>query len=160
MTDVQGHSTLYERDFYLWTREQARLLREAAAARINTPFDLANLAEEIESLGRSDRRAVVSRLARIIEHVLKLQHSPTQIPRRGWRVSVQKQRVKLRQTFKESPSLLADLQELAGMAYEVGRLQALHGLIDEVAEETLPTESPYSAEQLLDPDWFPPEQDG
>ncbi|HEX6141522.1 MAG TPA: DUF29 domain-containing protein [Geminicoccaceae bacterium] len=159
MTDLLDRPSLYERDFYLWTREQARLLREAAAQRMNTPFDLLNLAEEIESLGRSDRRAVVSRLARIIEHALKLDHSPAGPPRRGWKVSIQKQRVQLRRAFAESPSLRGELSELAEEAYEIGRLQAFEGMIDEVDEDELPRANPYRLDDLLDPDWFPDEPD-
>jgi len=155
MTDLLDRPPLYERDFYAWTREQARLLREAAAQRVNTPFDLENLAEEIESLGRSDRRAVISRLARIIEHALKLEHSPAQQPRRGWKLSIRKQRVELRQAFAESPSLRGELPELAEQAYELGRLRAFEGMIDEIEEDELPTASPYQPEDLLDPDWFP-----
>lgn len=157
MTDLLDRPSLYDRDYYQWTREQARLLREAAAARMNTPFDLLNLAEEIESLGRSDRRTVVSRLARIIEHVMKLDHSPAEQPRRGWKVSIQKQRIKLGQLFAESPSLRTDLPNLSEQAFEIGRLQALEGMIDEVDEDDLPRTNPYRLDDLLDPQWFPEE---
>ena len=63
---------LYERDFCHWTAEQAAALRAAAARRLDLALDFENLAEEIESLGRSDRRALVSHIKRVIEHLLKL----------------------------------------------------------------------------------------
>ena len=63
---------LYRSDYYAWTRQQADELRRLRVARLNTPLDLANLAEEIESLGRSDLRRVKSQLRRIMEHLLKL----------------------------------------------------------------------------------------
>ena len=157
MTEALNRPSLYQRDFYLWTREQARLLREAAAARMNTPFDLENLAEEIESLGRSDRRAAISRLARIIDHALKLEHSPAEQPRRGRQISIRKQRVKLRQVFADSPSLRADLAALVEVALEIGRLHALEGMMDEIDEDELPRVNPYRPEDLLDPDWLPDE---
>ena len=56
---------LYEQDFYRWTQEQARVLRDAARVGVNLPVDWENVAEEIESLGRSDRREITSRLATI-----------------------------------------------------------------------------------------------
>ena len=66
---------LYDHDFLLWTREQSKLLREAAERRVNFPLDWENLAEEIESLGKSLRSELRSRLRTIIEHLLKLEHS-------------------------------------------------------------------------------------
>ena len=82
----------YDDDFYAWTQEQARLLREAARERLNTPIDWDHVAEEIEDMGRNDRRAINSHLARIIEHLLKLEFSPASDPRSGWRKSVREQR--------------------------------------------------------------------
>src|SRR4051812_49650097 len=92
MTTELADPGLYERDFYLWTQRQAAELRHAAAQRTNLPLDLENLAEEVESLGKSDRRAVVSYLIKLIEHLLKLAYSPAQYPRSGWRKSVRKAR--------------------------------------------------------------------
>ena len=71
---------LYEQDFFRWTEEQARGLRAAAAMRLNAPLDWENLAEEIESLGRSDRRELASRVQTVIEHLMKLQPRLPPIP--------------------------------------------------------------------------------
>jgi Domain of unknown function DUF29 len=60
--------SLYQTDYYAWTKDQAAKLRALAAARVNSPLDLENLAEEIESLGRSDWRAARSQVQRVIEH--------------------------------------------------------------------------------------------
>jgi hypothetical protein len=62
--------SLYQSDYYAWTRQQAAELRKLAAARANTTLDLENLAEEVDSLGRSDLATVRSQLRRIIEHLL------------------------------------------------------------------------------------------
>lgn len=75
---------LYEEDFVRWTEQQSTALREAAGVGTNLPLDWENLAEEIESLGRSQRHEVRSRIAVIIEHLLKLEHSHAIDPRRGW----------------------------------------------------------------------------
>ena len=68
--------SLYQTDYYAWTRQQAAELRALAARRVDSKLDLENLAEEVESLGRSDLNTVRSQVRRIIEHLLKLEHSP------------------------------------------------------------------------------------
>ena len=65
----------YEADFVRWTEEQSRALREAAKIGTNLPLDWENLAEEVESLGRSQRRVLRSRIAVILEHLVKLERS-------------------------------------------------------------------------------------
>lgn len=75
--------TSYEEDIYAWSREQAALLRDMAARRVNTPLDLENLAEEIEALGRSELRACEGLTIRILAHLLKLAFSPAAAPRVG-----------------------------------------------------------------------------
>ena len=73
---MSGSATqLYERDFVRWTEEQSRALRDAAGIGTNLPLDWENLAEEIESLGQSQRHELRSRIAVILEHLLKLEHS-------------------------------------------------------------------------------------
>jgi hypothetical protein len=59
---------LYDRDFVLWTEQQAATPRRAKGS--NMPLDWENLAEEIESLGKSDRRALSSQIRRILHHLL------------------------------------------------------------------------------------------
>jgi Domain of unknown function DUF29 len=73
--DLSEPESLYDRDFFAWTQQQAALLRRAAAGEPSSDLDLQNLAEEIESLGKRDRRALPAQLARITEHLLKLQFS-------------------------------------------------------------------------------------
>jgi hypothetical protein len=79
---------LYRDDFYAWTREQAAALRRLADLRWNGPLDLLHLAEEVEDLGSEQQNAVMSQLERIIEHLLKLEHSRDAEPRRQWMIAV------------------------------------------------------------------------
>jgi uncharacterized protein DUF29 len=74
----------YDDDFYAWTQTQAAALR----AKDWAALDLEHLAEEIESLGQSDRYAIESQLERLLLHLLKLCHDPATRPRRGWRLTV------------------------------------------------------------------------
>ena len=79
-------TSLYDQDFVRWAEQQAIAIREAGSSGANLPIDWKNVAEEIESLGRSDRRELGSRIATIIEHLLKLQSSPAEgRAEAGWR---------------------------------------------------------------------------
>ncbi len=77
-----SHPTLYDHDFYAWSQEQAGLLRAGKLSEA----DIQHIAEEIESLGRSEKRELVSRLSILLMHLLKWQY---QAPRRGrsWRTA-------------------------------------------------------------------------
>jgi Domain of unknown function DUF29 len=80
--------SLYETDYYAWTKQQAAELRRLAAARANTTLDLENLAEEVESLGTIQLSGVKSQMRQVIEHLLKLEYSPGAEPRAGWRRTI------------------------------------------------------------------------
>jgi Domain of unknown function DUF29 len=77
---------LYEQDFFLWTKEQAAALRGAKNS--NLLLDWENLAEEIESLGKSDRRELTSQIRRILRHLIRLEASGAVQPRAGWRAAI------------------------------------------------------------------------
>ncbi|WP_448189054.1 DUF29 domain-containing protein [Azospirillum sp. sgz301742] len=144
----------YDEDYYAWTQEQARLLREAATTRINMPLDFENLAEEIESMGRSDARALSSALMRVIEHLLKLEHSTAADPRAGWRRSVVNHRIDAEEELETSPSLRGRID--LGRIHRNALRLAANGLeCDGVSAKALPPECPYTLDQILDHDWWP-----
>ncbi len=151
---------LYAQDFYRWTQEQARALRDAARAGANLPVDWENVAEEIESLGRSDRREIVSRLATVVEHLLKLEHSPAREPRAGWKDTVQRERLAIENLVAESPSLRPDLPSMAeaAMAGAVRLTARSLGYRGEhaAAQRIIQAGTPYTLDELLGDDWFPP----
>jgi hypothetical protein len=110
-----GKLISYGEDVYLWSVQQAAALREAAAAGSNLPVadlpvDWENVAEEIESVGRSELHALESALTRVIEHLLKLEYSPAVDPRAGWRTSVLKHRIRAVGELEDSPSLRGRLR--------------------------------------------------
>ena len=84
-------ATFYEADPYAWALVQADLLR---AGRFGD-LDLANLIDEVADLARSQRNAVFNNARIVIEHLLKLEHSPAADPRNGWRTSVREHRRRL-----------------------------------------------------------------
>ena len=80
-------SDLYERDYYAWVQDQVEALRERRIEDV----DWKNVAEEIEDLGKSEKRALRSLLVRLVEHLLKIEHAPVKVLSenlRGWQVSV------------------------------------------------------------------------
>jgi hypothetical protein len=98
-------SELYQNDFVRWSAEQARLLRGQAGGRLNEAPDWENLAEEIESLGLSQRHELSSRIATILEHLVKLAASPAHEPASGWVQTVVRERDQIEDLFDKSPSL-------------------------------------------------------
>ena len=153
--DLSDPGSLYDRDFFAWTRQQAELLRRAADGEPTSELDLQNLAEEIESLGRRDRRALISQIARITEHLLKLQYSRAEESRPGWESSVEVHRSKALRILADSPGLKAELETILSEGYEDGRRFAARSSRNELDPKTLPEVSPYSIDQILDRDWWP-----
>jgi hypothetical protein len=114
---------LYDTDFYTWTQTQAAAVR----AKDWAALDIENLAEEIESLGRSDRRAITHQLERLLLHLLKLVYQPQERARRGrsWRGSVRQARTAIADLVEESPSLHDLPAERLARAYARARMQAM-----------------------------------
>src|SRR4051794_23342164 len=107
---MKDPALLYDEDFVAWTEQQAEALRAAARGTSNQALDWENLAEEIESLGRSDKRELRSQIYRIIRHLLKLQFSPATDPRSGWRESIRDGRMQADFVLADSPSLKPQLE--------------------------------------------------
>src|SRR5215216_3513269 len=109
--DLTDLLSLYDEDFVSWTEQQAQALRSAARGSTNQPLDWENLAEEIESLGKSDRRELRSQIYRVVRHLAKLQFSAATDPRDGWRDSVTDGRKRAELILADSPSLKAQLDQ-------------------------------------------------
>ena len=119
---------LYEEDFYAWTRDQAKALRRLADERWNGPLDLLHLAEELEDLGSEQQWAVESQLERIIEHLLKLEHSPSAEPRRQWMISVVDARGEIERRM--SPTIRREVEPALPNRYRRVRRKAELALLD------------------------------
>ncbi|WP_420393540.1 DUF29 domain-containing protein [Acuticoccus sp.] len=139
----------YDVDFFLWTQEQAARLR----ARADATLDWANLAEEIEGLGKRDRREVDSRLEVLLLHLVKWQYQ-REARSAGWIGSIREQRRNIERIVEDSPSLRQRPSERLSRAYAVARSQAsiqmgLLGL------DQLPVECPFAIADVLRHDWLP-----
>ena len=148
-------SSCYGDDFYAWTRQQADNLRRARDSGSNLPLDWANLIEEVDSLGASERRELRSNLVRIVEHLAKLRYSPARWPRRGWMRTVQRHRDRIEPILTDSPSLRGDLAGQVADAWRIARRDATKGLQRHLENATLPEPCTFGVAQVLDPDWFP-----
>jgi hypothetical protein len=149
----------YDDDFYAWTQYQAEVLRSMPCD--DNRFDRENVAEQIEDLGKSERHAVESQITRVLEHFLKLTHSPADRPRYGWMRSIAEARRVLRQKMTATLRRHAEDEcaELYDDAREAARLSLLeHG--EEQAAAALPTVCPYTLDQVLDRTWYPDPPEG
>ena len=104
--------SLYDRDFFAWANEQAALLRAGCLA----AADIENIAEEIESMGRSEKRELLSRLAILLMHILKWQAQPM-LRGNSWRGTIKIQRREIARYLADNPSLTAKLPEVLSAAY-------------------------------------------
>jgi Domain of unknown function DUF29 len=137
----------YEQDFYAWTQEQAAALRDHKW----DTLDLANLAEEIESLGRRERYAIESHLQTLLTQLLKWHYDPALEPRRGWRITIRNARLNI---AKRARGRLQDYPALyLAEAYQHAREDAADET--DVPLMTFPESCPWSVEQVLDPDFWP-----
>ena len=138
----------YDDDFFAWTEEQARLLRAGELAEIDT----LNLAEEIESVGRSDRREIRSRLMVLLAHLLKWRFQPDERSA-SWLSTVREQRDQIESILEDSPSLRPVIAEALTRAYKRARTVAAEetGL----PETTFPADCPFTPEQILGSDILP-----
>jgi Domain of unknown function DUF29 len=138
----------YEEDFYAWTVEQGRLLRTGELSAV----DASNIAEEIESMGRSDRRELQSRLVVLIIHLLKWRFQPT-ARSSGWLGTIREQRLQIELILEDSPSLRPVVAQMMTRAYANGRVGAIEQ--SGLPEAEVPTTCPFTFEELLSESFLP-----
>src|SRR5579872_4889345 len=115
------HRAAYEKDFALWSAEQGELIRAGKLDKV----DLENVAEEIESLGRSDKREISSRLKVLLLHLLKWHFQPKQRDGNGsWQGTIREQRTRIALLLEESPSLRRQPALVLEREYRAARLDA------------------------------------
>ena len=145
------HLATYDSDFYLWLAGQAALIREGKFDKL----DIENVAEEIESLGRSDKRALGSQLRRLLMHLLKWQRQPGRRSQ-SWRNSINSARDELRVIVQDSPSLKPVLEASLAGEYLTARKRA----VDEtgLSGKNFPANCPYTLDDILSEDFWPEQQ--
>jgi hypothetical protein len=147
----------YDTDIARWSERQAALLwRRAVGEPVNDDeVDWPNIAEEIASVGRSERSALASHVGTVIGHLLKLQASPAVDPRAGWKETVLRIRAAIDESLEASPSLSPAIDTMITRALVQRRrlVAEVSALYDETPRVVLETIA-YSAERVLRP-WFP-----
>jgi uncharacterized protein DUF29 len=150
-------SDLYNTDVALWSEHQADLLRRRAAGQLVNDADLdwSNIAEEIEALGRSERSNLRSKITTVIEHLIKLQASPTADPRRGWKITIIRARGDIAELLNDSPSLRRFIPEMLAIQTQRARKEAMGWLAvyDEQPRVDIAGLT-FTEDQVLS-DWFP-----
>jgi hypothetical protein len=139
---------LYDRDFHAWAQEQASLLRSGRLSEA----DVNHIAEEIESMGKTEKRELVSRLTVLLLHLLKWRYQPE---RRGrsWEATIRVQRGLLADHLTDNPSLKAQLLEAIAAAYRYARIEA--GAETGLADDLLPETCEWRSEQIMATDFWP-----
>ncbi len=141
-------STLYEKDYYLWLKNTANLLREKNLAEL----DLPHLIEEIEDMGKREKRSLYSNLKILLMHLLKYRYQPKKRSH-SWRYTIEEHRQRIAEALSDSPSLQGYFLEAFDKCYQDAKKLAAKetGL----ALEAFPTESPFTTDKTLDSDYLP-----
>ena len=152
-----GKGGSYDADFLVWTEEQAEALRTRDLSRI----DWDNLIEEVESLGKSQRKELTSRITVVLVHLLKHEYGLDRRPSAKWRTTLLVQREEVSDLLQTNPSLRREVAGIADRKYAFARARALSEFQEYEPdrnpryEEVFPKALPYTAEQVLDSAFFP-----
>lgn len=144
-------SSLYDTDYQLWLDQTVTQLKAQEFSQI----DWENLIEEIESLGKSDKRSILSYLIRLCEHLLKVKYweSEREACFKGWVQEINNFRSEIELLLKDSPSLGPFLEGKFVSAYQKAQKNLLK--ITPLTTEIVSEEPSFTLEQALDEDWLP-----
>ena len=132
MAKTLDKPSLYDTDYVAWLAEQVAHLRAGRLAAL----DVDNVAEELQSLMRKERRQLGNRLEVLIHHLLKWDHQPDQRANR-WRATIQEQRTRIRRLLDDSPSLRPEVEPICKDVYaDAVRAAAIETLLSEMAART------------------------
>ncbi len=151
ITYIDHNKTLYDQDFYLWIQTTIQQLKERNLEQL----DIENLIEEIDSMGRSEKKELKTRLVVLIEHLLKLQYwiEEKDNNARGWRNTVVEQRRQIAYTLADSFSLKAILNDVFLPCYQDSRKDTINKY--QLPSNLFPEEPPFSLTQVLNADFIP-----
>ena len=138
----------YDLDFYAWANEQASLLR---AGKLSIA-DIESIAEEIGSMGRTEKRELVNRLTVLLSHLLKWKFQP-RLRGASWEASIKIQRLRIVRHLKDNPSLKSKLAEAVADAYGVAIVEAAADT--GLAESDFPAACPWAFDQMMTDEFWP-----
>ena len=156
---MNPYTQIYEQDIDAWIDQQVRLLKEGRLREI----DVEHLIEELQDMGKSNRRELESRLIILIAHLLKWQFQREalsdqwkEFEGKSWRNTIIEQRVQLLFLLKKVPSLRAMMQDAIADVYPEARRLAIRET--DFEPNVFPKQCPYAPDQLLDEDYYPNNQ--
>lgn len=136
-------TTLYDQDFFAWTQRQVELLKTQQWEQV----DVENLIEEIDSLGKQERRELCNRLGILLGHLLKWHYQP-EARSKSWFYTIKEQRIRIVRNLKDNPSLKPYLDDAIAIGYEDGLL--LFGKETPLDPKKLPQSCPFSEVQIFE----------
>jgi Domain of unknown function DUF29 len=147
----------YETDVYRWSERQGALLRRLAAGeRVNdADLDWSNIAEEIQTVGRSERAALSSHISNLLEHLIKLQISPATDPRAGCRETILRGRSDAEELLRDNPSLRPAVADIVARRLPVARRLAIAAMESHGEQPVLDPDVVVFDEAQVLGDWFP-----
>jgi len=141
-------ASLYDTDFYKWSQEQAQLLR---LGRFNE-IDRVNIIEEIEDMGKSQKRALASRLEVLLMHLLKWQYQPA-FRGTSWQLTIEEQRQRIAEVIEENPSLIHGIEELIERSYRYAKRSAMRET--GIHQARFPPNCSWAFSQFMNNDFWP-----
>jgi len=138
----------YDSDIIAWANEQARLLRVGLFSQL----DIEHIAEEIEDVGKSERRELASRMAVLLAHLLKWHHQPKR-QSNSWRRTIKEQRNAIAICIKKTPSLRSELGDADWWSSVWS--DAVAKASEDTGLEDFPESCPWKIDMILDPTWLP-----
>jgi len=143
MAKALDKPSLYDTDYVAWLSEQVAHLRAGRLAAL----DVANVAQELESLMSSERRELENRLEVLIHHLLKWDHQPSRRSNR-WRSTVEEQRSRIRRLLRSSPSLKREIEPMCQDVYSDSVRAA--AIETRLGGSAFPATLSYSVEQIFE----------
>lgn len=141
-------SRLYDSNFYAWAEEQAALLRAGKLAQA----DIEHIAQEIESMGKTEKRELASQLKALTVHLLKWRFQPLKRSA-SWEVSITVQRHELADHLEDHPSLKPLIGPMVAKAYGDAVLGAM--LETGLPKSAFPGACPWSFAEMMAEDFWP-----
>ena len=138
----------YDKDFYSWTQEQAELLKHGRFSE----SDIDNLIEEVETMGRTEKRELESRLTVLLLHLLKWKYQDVR-QRRSWELSIIEQRLKFEETLEENPGLKSKLDDILKKAYRYAVIEASKET--KISIKIFPELCPWELDKITDSEFYP-----
>lgn len=131
-----------DQDYYSWTREQMKFLKEGMFNMLDTE----NLMEELLALGNSEASKLESHLSNMLMHMLKIKYQPGKHTR-SWDLSIKNSKYQSLRTLRKSPGLKHEFNDIIESAYYSARINAAKET--DIAEDVFPNECPWNVEELL-----------